>query len=103
MSTGIPVEISEDWDRRGSMSNLDGSDLGPVGIGVNANSDVAHIHPMPFYHDYDGSVEDAWPYIKEQTDWVLRHVQLPAMISETQWAWGEALHNPGKAQQFQKY
>ncbi len=96
-STHIPVGISEDWDRPGSMSSQDGRGLGPVGKGVKANSDVAHIHPMPFYHDYKGLVDDAWGYIREQTDWVLRNVQLPTMISETQWAWGETPHNPGKA------
>ncbi|KAJ4154750.1 hypothetical protein LMH87_000029 [Akanthomyces muscarius] len=103
----IPVGISEDWDRPGKMSSNDGKSLGPIGKGVKANSDVAHIHPMPFYHDYNGKVDAAWPYIQKQTQWVVDHVGLPTMISETQWAWGKTDHNPGKAdvgpQQYIKY
>lgn len=92
----IPVGISEDWDRPGIMSGSDGNGLGPVGSGVKANSDVAHIHPMPFYHG-NNPVSDAWPYIQQETQWVLDNVGLPTMISETQWAWGETDHNPGKS------
>lgn len=90
----IPVGISEDWDRPGTMSN--GNNLGPVGSGVKANSDVAHIHPMPFYHG-NNPVSAAFPYIQKQTQWVLDHVKLPTMISESQWAWGKTDHNPGKS------
>lgn len=90
----IKVGISEDWDRPGSMSSDDGNSLGPIGQGVKDNSDVAHIHPMPFYH-FNGKAADGWAYIQKATQWVLDQTGLPTMISETQWAWGETEHYPG--------
>lgn len=92
----IPVGISEDWDRPGIMSSSDKRTLGPVGQGVRQNSDVAHIHPMPFYHG-NPPQSKAWAYIQEQTQWVLDNVKLPTMITETQWAWGVTDHYPGKS------
>lgn len=89
----IPVGISEDWDRPGSMSSNDGKSLGPTGQGVKQNSNVAHIHPMPFYH-FNGNEADGWAYIQKATQFVLDNVKLPTMISETQWAWGNTDHYP---------
>ncbi|CEJ80554.1 hypothetical protein VHEMI00730 [[Torrubiella] hemipterigena] len=89
----IPVGISEDWDRPGSMSSKDGKSLGPTGQGVKANSDVAHIHPMPFYH-FNDDESKGWAYIQKATQFVLDNVKLPTMISETQWAWGNTDHYP---------
>lgn len=89
------------------MSSNDGNSLGPVGKGVKANSDVAHIHPMPFYHQLYDPVDAAWDYVKKETQWVLDHVKLPTMISETQWAWAQTEHNPDRhdvgVQQYIKY
>ena len=95
-SYGIKVGISEDWDRPGTMSSDDGQSLGPVGQGVRDNSDVAHIHPMPFYH-FNDPESKAWAYIKSETQRVLDQAKLPTMISETQWAWAKTDHNPGKS------
>lgn len=103
----VPVGISEDWDRKGTMKSDDGNSLGPVGKGVKANSDVAHIHPMPFYDRFNDKASQGINYIKEQTQWVIDHVKLPVMITETQWAWGRTEHNPNKPdvgpQQYQTY
>ena len=94
-SYGILAGISEDWDRPNLMSSGDGESLGDVGQGIQQNSDYAHIHPMPFYHFNDPESE-AWDYIQNQTQWVLDHVQLPTMITESPWAWGQTDHNSGK-------
>ncbi|KAK5988229.1 hypothetical protein PT974_12369 [Cladobotryum mycophilum] len=91
---GILAGISDDWDRPGTMKS--GNGLGPVGKGVKANSDVAHIHPMPFYHS-NGQESQAWGYIQQQIDWVVANVGLPTFVSETQWAWGNTDHYNGHA------
>lgn len=91
---GIPVGISDDWDRPGSLKDSNGSGVGPVGRAVKANSDVAHIHPMPFYH-FNGKAADGWAYIQKETQRVLDNVGLPTMITETQWAWGNTEHYNG--------
>lgn len=99
-SFGVPVGISEDWDRPNIMSNGDGSGLGDMGQRIKDNSDVAHIHPMPFYHNWSGTVDQAWPYIQQQVQWVKDHVGLPTMVSETQWAsydGGPGSHSQGHA------
>ena len=90
----IKAGISEDWDRDGTMKS--GNGLGPIGQGVKANSDYAHIHPMPFYH-FNNPESEAWSYIQQATQWVLDNVGLPTMITETMWAWGKTDHNPGKS------
>lgn len=98
----ILAGISEDWDRPGLMSTKApgpsglGAGLGPIGKGVMANSDYAHIHPMPFYH-FNNSESQAWPYIQNETLWVKKHTGLPVTITETQWAWADNYHYPGRA------
>ncbi|KAM7194948.1 glycoside hydrolase family 17 protein [Rhypophila sp. PSN 637] len=84
---GIPAGISEDWDRPGRMSGDNGTGLGPVGVGVRANSDYVHAHIMPYYLSSNPTVAQAWPYISEQIAWLARNVRLPTMITESQWAW----------------
>lgn len=79
---GIPVTISEDWDRPGSMSSEDSAQLGPVGKQVANVVDLLHVHGkhhavengakdilphvilvMPYYHaDLYPTSSDAWPY-----------------------------------------
>ena len=77
---GIPVAISEDWDRPGEMSSSDGSGLGPVGKQVKANSDMLHGHPMPFYHKKNEA--EAWDYIAGQVRWYQENVGLPTFVTE---------------------
>ena len=89
----ILAGISEDWDRPGTMGS--GSTLGSVGQGVKANSDYAHIHPMPFYH-FNQPESQAWAYIQSETLRVKQITGLPTVITESPWAWGETDHNPGK-------
>ncbi|KAJ3554022.1 hypothetical protein NPX13_g10729 [Xylaria arbuscula] len=86
-SYGIPAGISEVWDQPGIMSSGDGKGLGPTGTGVKANSDYCHAHIMPYYQT-DIPFSQAWSYIQKQLEWVKGVVQLPTMITETQWAWG---------------
>lgn len=103
---GIPVGISEDWDRPGKLSTNDGKGLTSLGQDIRKNSNVAHIHPMPFYHG-NNPESQAWAYIQKATQFALDQVKLPTMISESQWAWGKTDHNPGKSdvgvQQYTNY
>ncbi|KAI1084506.1 glycoside hydrolase family 17 protein [Whalleya microplaca] len=92
---GIPAGISETWDMPGRMSSEDGSELGEIGAAVAANSDYCHAHIMPYYHNKI-PVSGAWDYIQEQMEWLQVEVQLPLMITETQWAWGPNTHNSGR-------
>ncbi|KAI0452178.1 glycoside hydrolase family 17 protein [Xylaria acuta] len=86
-SYGIPAGISEEWDRPGDMSSQDGTRLGDIGTGVKANSDYCHAHIMPYYRS-GIDLSESWSYIQEQIEWINKTVQLPTMITETQWAWG---------------
>ncbi|KAI0594090.1 hypothetical protein F4775DRAFT_586355 [Biscogniauxia sp. FL1348] len=94
-SYGIPAGISEDWNRPGILSGADGTGLAEVGAGVKANSDYVHAHIMPYYQN-DIPESGTWDYIQQQLSWVLDTVQLPTMITETQWAWGTNDHNPSR-------
>ena len=97
-SYGVPVAVSEDWDRKANdangnvaMRSEDGKRLAEVGQKIKDNSDQAHAHIMPFYHqdrgvNYEG---DAWNYVQGQVKWMRKVVGLPTLISETQWAWGK--------------
>jgi len=67
-----------------------GSTLGSVGQGVKANSDYAHIHPMPFYH-FNQPESQAWAYIQSETLRVKQVTGLPTVITESPWAWGKTI------------
>lgn len=82
----IPVGISEDWDRPGTMSGTNDVGLGPTGKQILANSDVVHAHIMPYYHNNLKEAQ-AWGYISSQVAWYKKNINLPTLISETQWAW----------------
>ncbi|KHN98846.1 B-(1-6) glucan synthase [Metarhizium album ARSEF 1941] len=90
----IKAGISEDWDRPRSLRN--GDNLTDLGRGIRGSSDYAHIHPMPFYHG-NNPESKAWAYVQQATQWVLDHVKLPTMITESPWAWGPTNHNPGRS------
>ncbi|KAK3315168.1 B-(1-6) glucan synthase [Apodospora peruviana] len=92
---GIHAGISEDWDRPGIMSGDHGVGLGPIGARVRANSDHCHAHIMPYYLSSNPTVAQAWPYIRQQIAWLARNVQLPTMITETQWAWAPHPYHGG--------
>ncbi|OZJ01796.1 hypothetical protein BZG36_05535, partial [Bifiguratus adelaidae] len=92
---GIPVGISEDWDRPGIMSSTDGVGLGPTGEKILAQSDFIHAHIMPYYHNNLTEAE-SWAYIRSQVAWYKKNIDLPTLISETQWAWDfNILHQGG--------
>jgi exo-beta-1,3-glucanase (GH17 family) len=90
-SYGVPVGISEDWDRPGTMSTDDGQGLGPIGTKIKAASDYVHAHIMPFYHG-NMNEDETWDYISGQVQWLRQTVDMPTMITETQWAWGPNFH-----------
>ncbi|KAG8415592.1 hypothetical protein J3458_009425 [Metarhizium acridum] len=48
---------------------------------------------MSFYHG-NNPESQAWAYIQQATQWVLDHVKLPTMITESPWACGKTDHNP---------
>ncbi|KAI3318749.1 glycoside hydrolase family 17 protein [Xylariaceae sp. AK1471] len=103
----IPAGISEEWDRPGDMSSMDSTSLGDVGAAVKANSDYCHAHIMPYYK-HAILFSESWSYIQAQIQWLNRTVQLPTMITETQWAWGpNTAHNEGRkdlgVQQYTQY
>ena len=78
---GIPVGISEDWDRPGSMSGSNGVGLGSTGKQILANSDVVHAHIMPYYHN-NLKEAGAWAYISNQVAWYKQNTPVPTLISE---------------------
>ncbi|KAH8807990.1 hypothetical protein F5884DRAFT_752559 [Xylogone sp. PMI_703] len=99
---GIPVGISEDWDRPNLMSGPNGVGLGPVGKQIYENSDLVHAHIMPYYHN-NMTESQAWPYIQQQVAWYKENIKLPTIISETQWAWDfNILHQGGSDLGFAK-
>jgi hypothetical protein len=79
-SYGVPVAISEDWDRPGVMSDASGSGLAFTGKQVQANSDMVHGHAMPFYHGKNEA--QSMPYIEGQIKWYIDNLGLPTLISE---------------------
>jgi hypothetical protein len=87
MQYGIPVGISEDWDRPGIMSSADGKTLGDVGKGVLNSSDVVHAHIMPYYHFLNQSA--SWAYVKDQLAWYNANIpsKVPVFVSQSMWAW----------------
>ena len=106
-SYGVPVGISEDWDRPGKMSSSDGKSLGSVGKQVKASSDYAHAHIMPYYH---GSLDErqTWGYIEPQLRFLHDVVGMNGtMVTESQWAWGpndaHGSHKDSSVQSYTKY
>jgi len=77
---GIPVGISEDWDRPGIMRANETGGLGPIGEQILPESDFVHAHVMPYYHGYNQS--DAWSYIESQVWWYKNNTPVPTIISE---------------------
>jgi exo-beta-1,3-glucanase (GH17 family) len=84
---GVPVGISEDWDRPNQLSGNNGNGLAQLGRDVMANSDFVHSHIMPFYHGQQVSNGNAWRYIQQQIEWYGRTMPgVPHMITESQYA-----------------
>jgi len=78
---GIPVGISEDWDRPGTMSGTNDVGLGSTGKQILANSDLVHAHIMPYYHN-NLDESGAWAYITAQVAWYKKNINVPTLISE---------------------
>ncbi|GAA6059863.1 hypothetical protein JCM10212_007068 [Sporobolomyces blumeae] len=84
-SFGIPVGISEDWDRPNRMRV--GAVVADMGSAVLNETDVAQLHVMPYYHpDEAPSIDDAWSYTKQQVQWARKALKQPTMITESMWS-----------------
>ncbi|GAA5962956.1 hypothetical protein JCM3765_006728 [Sporobolomyces pararoseus] len=80
-SFGVPVGISEDWDRPQRMKQ-DSSVFG-IGKSVLNNTDIAHLHVMPYYHPEEvPTINQAWEYTKQQVIWARERLGQPTMITE---------------------
>ncbi|GAA5974513.1 hypothetical protein JCM21900_003079, partial [Sporobolomyces salmonicolor] len=83
-SFGVPVGISEDWDRTSMRS---GANAAGIGAQVLNSTDVAQLHVMPYYHpDEAPLVGDAWSYVEQQVQWARQALAQPTMITETMWS-----------------
>ncbi|GAA5882838.1 hypothetical protein JCM16303_002487 [Sporobolomyces ruberrimus] len=81
-SFGVPVGISEDWDRPDRMKT--NSAVSGIGSEVLNNTDVAQLHVMPYYHpDEVPTIDGAWDYIKQQVEWARETLKQPVM---TMWS-----------------
>lgn len=79
---GIPVGISEDWDRPGIMSASNSNGLGPIGKQIEPLSDYIHAHVMPYYHN-NLNEAGSWQYIHDQVLWYKQYIpNLPLVITE---------------------
>ncbi|ORY90145.1 hypothetical protein BCR35DRAFT_317079 [Leucosporidium creatinivorum] len=78
---GIPVGISEDWNRDSMRS---GAGLGDTGKEVVANTDIVHAHIMPYYQPTSvPTADDAWAYIEKEVEWLVTAIpDQPRQIAE---------------------
>lgn len=85
---GLPISMSEDWDRPGTLASADRTALGPVGVKIAPLMDNLQLHPMPYYHaNIYPSADGVWPYFEWYIDFVKRNLPgLPILITETQWS-----------------
>lgn len=106
-SFGIPVAVSEDWDRNGDgydMNSTTGNGVGAVGQSIKSNTDWVHAHGafflfqfrtlslvltvfmsevMPYYHPMETPlVTDALSYTQHYLHWLNTYVKQPVFISE---------------------
>ncbi|GAA6024522.1 hypothetical protein JCM11491_006687 [Sporobolomyces phaffii] len=73
---GVPVGISEDWDR-GQLNS--GGKIAGLGAEISKNTDVAHLHVMPYYHpDSAPLASDAWP--------ARTNLDRPTIITQSMWS-----------------
>jgi hypothetical protein len=86
------------WHVSRQKKSVDGTSLGSIGAGVKANSDYVHAHIMSYYRP-SISLYQSWSYIQGQIECINQTVQLPTLITETQWAWarnvGHVVHRSG--------
>ncbi|GAA5923785.1 uncharacterized protein JCM15063_003764 [Sporobolomyces koalae] len=84
-SYGIPVGISEDWDRPDRMKQ--GDQVAGIGAQVLETTDVAQLHVMPYYHlDQVPYADGAWEYTRQQVQWARKALKQPTMITESMWS-----------------
>lgn len=109
---GIPVGISEDWDRIGHLTNDDTGSLTDLGSALDAASDFIHLHIQPYYYPngnyYQVSDGSVWSYVQQQTQNIrANHGDKPILITETQWSWGTGNdhgdHDDVGVEQYQKF
>ncbi|KAF8576732.1 glycoside hydrolase family 17 protein [Ramaria rubella] len=85
---GIPITISEDWDRPGIMSGQNWTGLGPVGMEIAPVIDLVHVHIMPYYHaDIFPTADNIWPYFETYIPFLQENLPgKPILISQTLWS-----------------
>lgn len=107
---GIPLTISDDWDRSVWKS---GSGLSSTGQQVNSISDLTNAHSMfafskyfefinyitvqPYYHP--DQVVDAysfWPYFQNQLNFLVANNKRPIFVSQTMWSFNTNGHTRGQ-------
>lgn len=89
---GIPVAISEDWDRD-VLTDYDDSDsptsLTSYGQSIASASDMMQLHIMPYYHPekFQDAFSDWFSYFRTMIEFIQNNFdQGQVMITETPWA-----------------
>ena len=91
---GIPVAISEDWDRESLAQRSEGQDfpstLTALGQEILDTSDIMQLHVMPYYRPdqfSDAYNPDMWSYFERYVDSMKAVAgDRQVMITQTQWA-----------------
>jgi len=91
---GIPLAISDDWDRSVYKS---GSGLSSFGQTVNSLDDLTQAHVQPYYHP-DQAVDawHFWPYFLQQLQFLTANNKKPVIVSQTMWAYNKNGHQRGE-------
>jgi len=79
---GVPVAISDDWDRDVYHSNTDY--LNDWGKKANDADDETHAHVIPYFHN--GDPHNVMDYLKKQVSFFQRNnMKRPYIISQSEW------------------
>jgi len=90
---GVPLTISDDWDRDVYKS---GSGLSSLGNQTNDLSDLTNAHIMPYYHaDKCPDAYHFWPYFEQQLQFLAKNNKRPIIVSQTLWAYSQDGHKRG--------
>jgi len=94
LTYGVPITITDDWDRAVYKS---GSGFSSFGQQVNTLSDLTQAHVQPYYHP-DEAIDawHFWPYFLQQLQFLTTNNKPPIIISQTMWAYNKNGHQRGK-------
>jgi len=91
---GVPIAISDDWDRGVYKS---GNGLSSFGKQVNALDDLTQAHVQPYYHPSEAvDAFHFWPYFSQQLQFLVANNKRPIIISQTMWAYNKNGHERGQ-------